>query len=365
MLGDLASSWAVTSRAGWRDMTDLRVGVVGAGHIAEVAHLPALAAIGGATVVGVAEPSAERRAVVAAAWPGVPTFESAEDLVGTGSVDALVVCSPPVHHRAAALLAFEAGLHLYLEKPIAAAVEDGQAIVDAWRDSARVAAVGFNYRFHPAVQELRRRLAAGEIGRRVAMNTVFSVPMDDASMDGGPGWRRSAAAGGGAVLELGSHHFDLIGYLTGESIDEVVAATLTSRRWESDTADVSLRLSDGTAAHCTFALGAGEIDRIEILGESGALMMDRNAGEVSATPSRFEHGRVAALRRGVRAAAAGLARLAAGTGEPSYRAALSAFVRAAGGEPVEVPGLEAGLRSLRVADAVLRVSRGSGPLEAP
>jgi predicted dehydrogenase len=337
---------------------DLRVVVVGVGQIAESIHLPVLSALSGVSISGVVDPRLQRRDLARARWPGVEAFASIDELAGAEAPDALVVCTPPDHHVAPALRAFELGAHLYLEKPIAVRSEDAHKIVEASRGSSRVAMLGFNYRFHPGVTELARRLAAGEIGVRVAIRTVFSVPTLDPD-----DWRRVRAQGGGALLDLGGHHIDLLRFITGEDATEVTAS-ISSRQSEDDTALVTVGLSDGSFAQSLFAFGGSESDRFEVFGEEGSLALDRLKGEVEFHPTRFEYGRAPVLRDVVRGLAGTARRIFREPGERSYHVALSAFVRAARaggargahGGADQLPTLEDGLRALECIEAAIESS---------
>lgn len=330
---------------------DLRFAVVGVGQIAESVHLPVLSTLPGVTICGVVDPRPERRELARARWTGIRTFASIDELTDVDVPHALLVCTPPDQHVDPALRAFELGAHLYLEKPIAARSEDARIIVEASKGSARVSMLGFNYRYHPGVNEVARRLAAGEIGARVAIRTFFSVPAA-----GPDDWRRVRARGGGALLDLGAHHFDLLRFITGaDAID--VSASISSRQSEDDMALVSVRLSDGSCAQSLFALGAAESDRVEVFGEDGSLALDRLRGEVELHPAKFEYGRATVLRELSRDAMRATRRILRRPGERSYRLALSAFLRATRGEDVDpLPTLEDGLRALEWIEAAMESS---------
>ncbi|HET6341672.1 MAG TPA: Gfo/Idh/MocA family oxidoreductase [Gemmatimonadota bacterium] len=329
----------------------VRIAVLGAGRIAEHVHLPNLRQLPGVVIEGVVDPDAKRRRLVQARWADTPVFESLEDLLGSGMPDALVVCTPPEHHVEAALRALSCGTHLYLEKPIATRTTEARAMAEAWSASTRIAAMGFNYRFHPGIGELARRFEAGEVGARIAIRTLFSSPEDDRRE-----WRSSPSRGGGALVELGSHHLDLIRHVTGEEVREVTT-TLSSRLAEGDTAFVTLALTDESIADCLFVLGGPEVDRFEIIGERGILSLDRLAGRVQYVERHFRHDRRSAIERGARLAWDAAREASRPAGEPSYRLALGAFVRAVRGSPEQLPSLADGLRALELAEAAVESAR--------
>lgn len=325
----------------------IKVGVVGAGRIAERVHIPNLRRLPGVVVEGVVDPDAERRRVIRSRWPETPVFETTDDLLESRAPDALIVCTPPEHHAEGARQALAGGTHLYLEKPIATRSAEARDIVQAWRASPKIAAMGFNYRFHPGIGELKRRVEAGEVGAVIAIRTLFSVPSAV-----GSGWWSAPSRGGGALIDLGSHHLDLVRFVTGLEVEEVAAAPAKGSVGR-DTVFLTLDLTDGSVANCLFVHGGPEVDRFEIIGESGVLSLDRLAGRVEHVERRFGHDRRSALRR-----AGHLARVAAGEagrspGEPSYRLALAAFLGAIRGAAGPLPSLADGLCALELAEAAV------------
>lgn len=329
----------------------IRLAVIGAGRIAERVHLPNLARLPGIVVEGVVDPDPDRLRVIRTRWPELAVFDSMDDLLACRTPDAVLVCAPPEHHAELALRALSSHAHLYLEKPVATRSVEAREVADAWRGSSFLAAMGFNYRFHPGVHELVRRSGAGEIGRRMAIRTLFSAP------DDGPGgWRSSPSLGGGALLDLGAHHLDLIRFVTGEEGVELTA-TLSSPRAGIDAASVTLALSDDSMAQCLFILGGPEVDRFEIVGARGVLSLDRLSGRVERSEPRFAHGRRSSVRRATRLAFAAAREAGRPPGEPSYRLALAAFARAVGGSGELLPSLDDGLRALELAEAALESAR--------
>jgi UDP-N-acetylglucosamine 3-dehydrogenase len=137
-------------------VTSLRIGVIGCGRIARAVHLPVLGRLPDARVVAIAEPDEPSRAAAAALVRGATAYADYGDLLRAGGVDAVVICVPPQLHVPVATAAFDAGLHVYLEKPIAPTVAEGERLVEAWRRARKVGMIGFNFRFHPQVPRARR-----------------------------------------------------------------------------------------------------------------------------------------------------------------------------------------------------------------
>ncbi|MBN9169774.1 MAG: Gfo/Idh/MocA family oxidoreductase, partial [Microbacterium sp.] len=136
----------------------LRAGLLGVGMMGRH-HARVLREIDGVELVAIADPGGDPHGV-AGTLEVLPDIDA---LIGAG-IDIAVVAVPTRFHEDAALKLAAAGVHALVEKPIADTVDAGQRMVDAFRDAGLIGAVGHIERFNPALQELRRRLAAGELG---------------------------------------------------------------------------------------------------------------------------------------------------------------------------------------------------------
>jgi predicted dehydrogenase len=313
------------------------VGVIGCGAIATAVHLRVLRGLPGVRVTALADPAPEARERAHRLVPDAAALEAADELLARDDVDAVVVTAPSGLHAEIALATLETERHLYLEKPIAATIEEGRQVVAAARDADLVAAIGFNWRFQPLVARARELLRDGVIGDVRAASTVFCEPSRM------PDWKRSRIEGGGVLLDLGSHHFDLIRWLLAAEVERV-EATLRSEASEHDSAAVRLVLADGRVASSFLSFRAGRVDTLELVGERGVLRVDRYARTLTLRGAR---GRVVTPDV-VRWRARALVRRAT---EPSWARALAAFVEAVRGRRVELPTLEDGLRSLEIVTA--------------
>jgi predicted dehydrogenase len=339
-------------------MPPLRIGVIGCGQIARAIHLPVLARIPDARVVALAEPVDANRVAAATLAPAATVFADYHDLLAAGGLDAAVICVPPHLHAPCAIAAFEAGLHVYVEKPLAPSPAEGARVVDAWRRAQRVGMMGFNFRFHPQVERARQRLRNGDIGSPLGVRSVFTILPHEL-----PEWKRSRSTGGGVLLDLASHHVDLVQHLLGETVERVYATT-RSLRGEGDHAAVQLTLSSGAMAQIFVSLGSVDENRLEIVGTAGKLVIDRTE------LVRPDH--VPATQRGARLRRLGHAlamleprRLLRSPGaEPSFDAALRAFVSSASGNAFGGPDIADGMTNLAVIDAAER-SAASGAAVAP
>ncbi|HEY2788094.1 MAG TPA: Gfo/Idh/MocA family oxidoreductase [Gaiellales bacterium] len=199
----------------------MRVAVVGAGAIAQT-HAGHLAELGH-ELAGVCDPAAERARALAAP-AGARAYAGVEELLDGERPDAVLVCSPPADHAAAAAAAFGRGIPVYLEKPLARVFEDGRAIVAAWRDSGCVCAVGYQWRSLDILAAAREELHGSPPGLMVARSYGPTEPArGDVEAIGSGSWFTDPRQSGGILFELASHDVDLLLALAGEA--EAVQAT--------------------------------------------------------------------------------------------------------------------------------------------
>ena len=147
---------------------------------------------------------------------GVATFASLAD-ASEWRPDAVVVATPTALHVESLRSAVERGLHAYVEKPLAAASDGLRELLDDARRRGLVVAVGYNLRFHPALEAIRDAIRGGAIGRLLSVRAEVGAYLPDWHPD--EDYRESYAArrdlGGGALLTL-SHELDYVRWIAGE-----------------------------------------------------------------------------------------------------------------------------------------------------
>lgn len=318
----------------------MKLGVIGCGAVSHYCHIPALSRIKDVTIAAVADPNEEfrSRAMRATHAPG---FKSAEFLLAGTDVDAVIIATPPASHAAIGVMAARAGKSMYIEKPVATAIDDVRALGAEVAEAGVNAVTGFNRRSHPLFRRLRALIARGEIGKVRAVQTTFCEP---APFDGMPAWKSKRSQGGGVLLDLASHHIDLIRWLTGEEIAQV-RASLASDGSDHDSATVEMTLENDLVVQSYYSFRSGYSERVTVFGENGTLEADRHRGSlVLHRARRLGYGtRQALLAPDVHSVPWKLRRLLRPAHDPSYLVALSSFVR---NDPA-LPGIADGEMSLR------------------
>ncbi|MGI9112564.1 MAG: Gfo/Idh/MocA family protein [Gaiellaceae bacterium] len=325
-------------------MRVVRVGVIGCGSIARAVHLPVLRRLTGVALTALADPDPTALEAARRATPGARLCRDAAELLAREDLDAVVVTAPSGLHAELAAAVADAGRHLYLEKPLATTRADGELVVEAARKAGIVATIGFNRRFHPAMRRARSVVRAGGIGRVTRVSTTFTEPTSVL-----PGWKSVRADGGGALLDLASHHVDLVRFLLETEVEDV-SADVSSSRSEHDGAILQLRLAGKAEAELQVGFRSPQVDVLELAGPLGTIRIDRHAGRVTRRPERLAVTRDLVLLR--------LRLLARPGSDPSYALALRAFFARVRGEDVELPTLEDGLASLIVVLAAEEAAAG-------
>ncbi|MEV4754914.1 Gfo/Idh/MocA family oxidoreductase [Micromonospora sp. NPDC049559] len=187
-----------------------RLGLAGAGNVAR-RHAAVLSGFADVELVGVADVVSSSARRLAAEY-GIRAFPDLTSLVETG-LDALYICVPPFAHGQAERTAVEAGLPIFVEKPVAADLGTASRIAGLVARRAVPTSVGYHWRYLDGV-ERARDLLAGRPVRAVRAAWLDRTPS-------APWWCRRDASGG-PVVEQGSHLLDVLRLLVGE-VAEVIA----------------------------------------------------------------------------------------------------------------------------------------------
>jgi myo-inositol 2-dehydrogenase/D-chiro-inositol 1-dehydrogenase len=244
----------------------INLGVIGCGVVSELRHLPALSRTSGIRVVALADSNSSRLNRVAGRYAVGRRYMDYRELIAAKGVDAVAVCVPPQLHTEIASAAVASGKHTFIEKPLALTLKDCALLSDCARRAGAVKVlVGHNLRWHRLVREAREIIRRGELGDIKLVRTVLTsgVRLRDNFAE----WRRQRESGGGALFELGVHHFDLIRFLLAVELEEVYAASLSA----DETAIVNARAEGRVQIVSAFSEGTGENHEVEVYGARGWL----------------------------------------------------------------------------------------------
>jgi predicted dehydrogenase len=208
---------------------------------------------------------------------GCRGHRDALEMLAAEQLDLVSVAAPTSMHCELTVAALRAGAHVLVEKPIAADRDEAHAMMDAAASARRLLSVGHVERFNPAIVELRRRLAAGELGRIFEVRAERLGPFPDRIRDVG------------VVVDLAPHDLDVMRFLLGS--DPVRVYAETEQRIHTEHEDLFV----GVMKFANGAVGLLDINwltptkqrRLSVTGEGGMYVADYLSQELTffANPS--------------------------------------------------------------------------------
>ncbi len=195
------------------------------------------------------------------------------DVLGDPGVDAVVLATPHSQHADEIAAAAKAGKHVFVEKPFTLTRASAEAAIEACREAGITLHVGFNRRYAPSYVEMKRRIAAGEIGALRHIESNFSGPPSYQIEPGN--WRSNRVESpGGSMTARGCHILDAMVHLAGLATE--VTAVSVRQQLDIDVDDTTsclLRFSGGATGTLVTLHAATRVYRIHAFGSKGALEM--------------------------------------------------------------------------------------------
>ncbi|WP_085523006.1 Gfo/Idh/MocA family protein [Tuberibacillus sp. Marseille-P3662] len=270
----------------------LRVGLIGAGGIAQGVHVPNYLKCEDKVEIVAVSDVVKATAEACAEKFSIPhVFEDYKEMLEEIELDAVSICTPNKFHEPATLAALNAGCHVLCEKPPAMTVEEAVSMQQAAKKAGKKLTFGFHYRHMPEVETLKRFVDAGELG------AVYAANVRAVRRRGIPGWgvfTNKELQGGGPLIDIGVHMLDtalyLMGYPQPETVLGVTYQKLGNRKgvgllgdWDSE----NFSVEDMARAMITFKNGssilletafAANVEEHEVMNVS--LMGDKGGADV-------------------------------------------------------------------------------------
>ncbi len=248
------------------------VGFIGAGNYASRMLIPAFKGAG-ASLHTIAS-SGGTNAVVHGRRAGFANATSdTAALLADPEINSVAIVTRHNSHARFAVDALRAGKHVFVEKPLALTYEDLEEIREAVASSGKHLMVGFNRRFAPQVQTLKKLLSPIAAPKSFVMvMNAGDIPADH--------WTQDPAVGGGRIIGEACHYIDLMRFLAGSPIVSVQAQCMGSTSAESITEDkaaISLRFEDGSFGTIHYLANGGASfpkERIEVFAVGATLQLD-------------------------------------------------------------------------------------------
>lgn len=261
----------------------LRVGILGAGPIAQYAHFESCAKARNADLYAICDVAEDLLARMAATWQPEKTYSDYAAMLADPDVDAVIIATSDAFHVPASVQALEAGKHVFCEKPLGVTVEEVERLAEVVRRSGKVLQVGHMLRFDPGLQAAHDFIQ-NEMGEPLALkawycdsthrytvtDAVQPLPILSANARK-PGTNPKADLGRYFMLAHGSHLVDTARYMFGE-ITAVRARLL--QRYGAYSWFVDTEFANGAQGHLdlTIAVRMDWHEGLQIYGENGSVI---------------------------------------------------------------------------------------------
>ncbi len=254
---------------------DVRIGLIGTGAIAQVAHLPILRKLRGVQIAALCDSDAAKARALAERMGVDAWYTDIEEMLEFAKPDAVVVCTPNHLHEIHTLSALAAGAHVIVERPIAMQTAGVIRVLKAAEKAKRNVLVAMNHRFRSDAQAVHKFLRGDELGEIMTIRcgwNVFRAAKHQL------GWRsRKSESGGGVLMDLGLPMLDLALWIAGRPEVERVSASLhlSGGGQVDELAGVQLYCQRGINIYCDVSW--------RYVGDGERFFLDVQAGKGSAS----------------------------------------------------------------------------------
>lgn len=256
----------------------LRIGIVGCGRAARI-HADRLLSLPEVAIVGCADQDLAGAEALAAmigertTTGPIPVFSDHRELLRLQAAEAICIFVPHLWHYRVAMDALQAGCHVFIEKPLSTNVQEAVDIVGLARGRGLKVAVGHQYRLCPSLEEARRRLGAGAIGKLQLLTATMARPWLAELRGSDRSWRFDRKiAGGGVLADAGDHLIDALLWTTGQAAGEAYAVQQTLESGLDLVTAAAVRLIDGTPATLAVSgVSTGPLFELNYFGDRGRM----------------------------------------------------------------------------------------------
>jgi predicted dehydrogenase len=253
----------------------VRYAVVGLGHIAQVAVLPAFKhATKNSRLTAIVSDDAEKRSQIGEMYGLSRTYSYAQfdECLASGDVDAVYIALPNTMHREFVERAAKAGVHVLCEKPMAVTEEECQSMIAACAGNSVKLMIAYRLHFEPANLRAIEIVKSGQIGEPKYFNSSFSLPVIEGNI------RVEREMGGGTMYDIGVYCINAARYLFQANPLEVTAMSANSgeARFEGvdETTGVVMRFPEERIAAFVCSFSGADISSFQIIGTKGVLRLE-------------------------------------------------------------------------------------------
>ena len=259
--------------------SSLRIGVIGVGTMGYAhAHYLAGGNVENAVLSALCDHNPARLEELKSLFPGIPLFSCTEDLLSAGKCDAVIIATPHYDHPIIGIKAFQNGLHVLSEKPLAVQLSAAEAFVQAADQSGKTFCIMLNQRTDPLYIKARQLIQGGVMGMPKRFHWIITNWYRTQKYYDSGSWRATwLGEGGGVLLNQAPHNLDIWQWLFG--MPERIRAFCTKGKYHhievEDEALIYGEYANGATA--VFQTSTGEYpgtNRLEITGDRGKMVLE-------------------------------------------------------------------------------------------
>ena len=253
----------------------VRYAVVGLGDISQEAMLPGIEHTGNSELIALVTSDAEKASKVGEqygvkAWYGYDQFD---ELLTSGSIDAIYLAMPNWRHAEFAIPALKAGIHVLCEKPLEVSSVKAQQMIDAQKVSSAKLMVAYRLHFEPGTLDLLKRIRSGELGEVHLFSCAFAQVLDPRNH------RNLNGDLAGPIMDMGPYPINAARSIFGSEPTHVVSAVGTRHPGSElgdfdDSVAVTLRFPEGKLAQFFISYYGNAIDSYAVVGSKGSIQMN-------------------------------------------------------------------------------------------
>ena len=265
----ILSTLGITS--GWK----VRYAFVALGDIAQEAMLPGVSHTGNSEIAAFVTGDPEKARGVGKQY-GVDhsySYEQFDEMLSSGTVDAIYLATPNWRHAEFAVRALKAGIHVLLEKPMEISTAKCREILDAQKGSEAKLMIAYRLHFEPATLDLIEKIRGGELGEVTVFNSTFIQMVDPANH------RAKNGIEAGPIFDMGPYPVNAARYVFGDEPTEVVSAVGVRHPDAGlgafdDTVAVTLRFPGNRLAQFVLSYYGNTLDSYTVVGTKGSVQMN-------------------------------------------------------------------------------------------
>jgi predicted dehydrogenase len=204
-------------------MKKIKVGIIGMGRMG-ITHFSIVNSHPQVEIIGVADTSRITLDILKKYVEGLEVFNDYKELIEIVRPDAIIVCTPPKLHYDICKIAFDNNVHVFVEKPFTADVNQSQILMELFSTKCLIHQVGYVNRFNDVFATVKDYVNKGLIGDVIRFKSeMFSCTVSRKEQS--ESWRSIKENGGGVVYEMASHAIDLVDYIIGKP-DKIVGSVM-------------------------------------------------------------------------------------------------------------------------------------------